>query len=206
MDTFYIDGTIENISLELNTIKNNNDKLAHLHSERKRFLSKNIATSKEAGIILQWIDAERERLKDAILMEKGDQPIPSHRTTKQKTSYHWQDTPEKLTALYHKMTDSGLIDKHTPESVFKALFDGKPLEGISPVKWQKRTVLLAYFIHKLSTANNKISSSDDHWQIAQKVFTVNGEHPTSLRQSWDRCVNNKEARPKQDHELVDDLF
>lgn len=75
----------------------------------------------------------------------------------QKTSYVWQNNPDKeLPELYKLMIDKyKLIAPETTLEQFKAVFTGQAIESINPIKWhQDNASELLYFIDRLQQTNN----------------------------------------------------
>ncbi|HPO47924.1 MAG TPA: hypothetical protein PLS09_03590, partial [Paludibacteraceae bacterium] len=75
----------------------------------------------------------------------------------QKTSYVWQNNPDKeLPELYKLMIDNyKLIAPETSLEQFKAVFTGQAIESINPIKWhQDNASELLYFIDRLQQTNN----------------------------------------------------
>lgn len=78
-------------------------------------------------------------------------------TKQKKTSYIWQNYPDtELQELYILMIENfKLIALETTYEQFKAVFTGKPIEHINPIKWhQDNASELLYFINKLEQTNN----------------------------------------------------
>jgi hypothetical protein len=91
---------------------------------------------------------------------------PNTKQQKQKTSYVWQNNPDKeLPELYNLMIDKyKLIAPETTYEQFEAVFTGQAIESISPIKWhQDNASELLYFNEAIKDKVN------DVWHIYQRL-------------------------------------
>jgi hypothetical protein len=156
---------------EINKVKTTDEDVAILYNELmkdKEFMSQyNNWLSNEIIIAKGWIDripAKNSKLfiADIIQIKKYITYLQSEieHTSKQnagnkkpnkstnKTTYQWQGNEDELPELYKKLKDGNFIDKETNLKDFTAIFTGKPIESINPIKWNNNR-LLAYFLETL---------------------------------------------------------
>lgn len=127
--------------------------------------------------------------------------ISSEVSHKKKTSYVWENNPDKqLPELYNLMVNKySLILSTTSYEQFKAVFTGEPLELIVKIKKTKKftNALLVYFVNKLFQKSNP----NDYLNIAESCF----DGARYLSQAQTNTFNNTERLPKN-HKLIDDLL
>jgi hypothetical protein len=100
-----------------------------------------------------------QRFEAAALQTKPKLTTPKKQTAKVKVSYLWNGNSEKeLPELYNllKSPKHELIASDTTFEQFEAIFTGRPIGSIKPIKWTGTNVLLAYFLD--------IVFKDQKWQ------------------------------------------
>lgn len=109
----------------------------------------------------------------------------------QPISYRWQGPPESVDILFNLLIQGGYIPNTTEIDNFRALFAGKPLKKIKPLKWLQNTNLLAYLIDMLYD-NNMFPDDTNYWSIAEACFT----DTKNLKQLKSNYLDNKAGKPK----------
>ena len=122
----------------------------------------------------------------------------------QKTSYVWQNNPDKeLPELYKLMIDNyKLIAPETTLEQFKAVFKGQPINEIKPIRWhQDNASELLYF-------NEAIQAKVDNvWHIYQRLAACfvkpNGKEFNAV---WKSLKTNLEINLSSDKQkAIDEL-
>jgi hypothetical protein len=100
--------------------------------------------------ILEYIGKLRRHLRDIEAQPvKGSEPYTGLKT-KPLISYQWDNKKFTLVTNLHKKIKGKLIDKDATINNFKAIFTGKPVTKITPLKWHDGTASeLLYFIIQL---------------------------------------------------------
>lgn len=92
--------------------------------------------------------------------------LKSSKPKQKMTSYVWQNNPDKeLPELYRLMKDDyELIAPDTAYKQFEAVFTGKPIQNITPIKWhQDNASELLYFNEAITT------KVDNVWPIFKRM-------------------------------------
>lgn len=103
-----------------------------------------------------------------IILEFGTETYQEIVNTKKKSSFNFTRKPEDLKNIYQFLIDESYI-KEISFDDFSLCFSGQELQKPHLLEWNKRKVLLAYFINSLRE-NDFINFDDEHWQKTDYCF------------------------------------
>ncbi|MDR1983601.1 MAG: hypothetical protein LBQ28_02100 [Prevotellaceae bacterium] len=110
-------------------------------------------------------------------------------------------TDKQRKALLTSLTAGKFLPDDTNKHHFNYVFGGIPVPNekpFEPLKWEKKTTLLAYFVDKLFTKSNP----DNLWDIAENMFDKK-----NLRQSKNNYLGNKKTNGKPSgYETIDEIL
>jgi hypothetical protein len=125
-----------------------------------------------------------------------------------RTSYEWQNNPDKeLPELFSLMLyECKLIASETTYEQFKAIFTGKPIDEIKPIRWhQDNASELLYFIITLGQTNNidYNPKKADYQKMKSCFVKPNGK---SFEAAWKSLKTNIDINLSSDkRKAIDDL-
>lgn len=138
------------------------------------------------------------------------QKRPARKPPKQqkKTSYVWQSNPDnELPELYSLMIDKyKLIAPETTLEQFTAIFTGRPIDEIEPIRWhQENASELVYFIVRLEQTDNIVHNpkKTDYQKMTACFVKPDGNH---FKANWKQIKQNISINLSSDKQKsIDDL-
>jgi hypothetical protein len=118
------------------------------------------------------------------LKKESTKKIATPNKNKNDTTYKWKVKPEEIETLFNRMKGKFIANDTTYEE-FEAIFSGKPIKEITPIKWHKENASeLLFFILTLSEPstydlgfNMKIEPKKHIYKTLVKCFVKSNKKP-----------------------------